>query len=504
MCPYKIVNSRKITTPWITQEIYQAIREKKIPVKKYKNEKTEIILKDLRRARNHVNSLIDKSKSVFIQNALQRNIKKPKKFWKIIKGLIDQDHYVDITSYTFMNFNQVPVDKDETPDFLNNYFANISERTSGILNLHDYEYPVLYEDVHNVFDFKPPEIEDMYGYMLTMDTNTASCIPGINMQICKTSFDAVPNKFRHLFASSQFLGIFPKAWTCACVTLIPKIGDKTNPGNWRPISQTNIFAKILEKIVHGQLLSYFQDNNILSKFQFGFLPEKSTHEAIFNVLRHMYTTINNNKLMGVIFLDIAKAFNCTNHQVLYNKLRDAGMSNRVIDWFRSYLVRTQKVKYGEKLSSSINVSYGIAQGTVLGPLIFIFYINDCTSVLDKLKISLYADDCILYYPGNNWDNIHRIMQKELDDFIAWTTRNNLRPNEGKTKAMIVGTHAKVSKLGAPIPFIINDRHVKFVKQYNYLGIVIDSELSMILLVWNKEGSIKYLLSCINYQESLLI
>ena len=92
------------------------------------------------------------------------------------------------------------------------------------------------------------------------------------MKICKTALDAVPNKLRHLFVTSLFSGEFPTQWTCAYDTLLPKPGIKTNSGNWRPISQTNIFAKILEKIVHNQVLSYFLNNNVLSDKQFGFLP----------------------------------------------------------------------------------------------------------------------------------------------------------------------------------------------------------------------------------------
>ena len=191
-------------------------------------------------------------------------------------------------------------------------------------------------------------------------------------------------------------------WTSAYFTLIPKSGDKSNPGNWRPILQTNIFAKIWEKIVHCQLLSYFQEYKILSKFQFGFLPDKSTHESISKVRRHMYGTENNSKLIGVLFLDIAKDFNCINHNLglLYKTMKDVGMLNRVVHWFRTYLAGSQTVKYGQTWSSDMEIPNGIAQGTVLGPLIFIFYINDCVNMLGKLRISMFADDCILYYSGN--------------------------------------------------------------------------------------------------------
>ena len=106
----------------------------------------------------------------------------------------------------------------------------------------------------------------------------------------------------------------------------------------------------------------------------------------------------------------------------------AGLSDRVITWFNTYLDRTQIIKYGEIMSDTMSVPTGIAQGTVLGPLLFIFYINDCVKILDKVRVSMFADDCILYYCGNNWNSIHQVMQRELNMFSEWTVINNLRLN----------------------------------------------------------------------------
>ena len=143
---------------------------------------------------------------------------------------------------------------------LQHYINHIetAQRTCGILNLNDYDYNVLYNDVHNVFDFTPTTIEEMYGYMEAMDLSSSSCIQGVNMKIRKASLDSIPSKFRHLFAY---------------VTLIPKSGDKTSPGNWRPMSQTNIFANILEKLVHGQLLTYLHYHMLLDLEYINFHPK---------------------------------------------------------------------------------------------------------------------------------------------------------------------------------------------------------------------------------------
>ena len=271
------------------------------------------------------------------------------------------------------------------------------------------------------------------------------------------------------------------------------------------------YYKILEKIVHRQMFTFLQDNDILSKYQYGFLPEKSTHEAIFNVVKHMYSAINNSKLMGILFLDIAKAFNCVDHEILYRKMHDAGFSIRVINWFKSYLNRSQVMKYGDNISTKMSITTGIAQGTVLGPLVFIFYINDCVYKLSRVKISMFADDCVLYFTGNNWQNIHAIMQEDLDNFVSWTSNNRLRLNESKTQSMIVGSRAKILKIVNPTSFNIRGKNIKRVTQYNYLGILLDSELSLTPLYKNIEKRVidkVYMLRKIrkylNYKAALMI
>ena len=167
-----------------------------------------------------------------------------------------------------------------------------------------------------------------------MDMNTSSCIDGINMKICKILVENFPDKWSKLFSNSLFRGIFPREWSCSRVTLLPKTGDLTNPGNLRPISQTCIFAKLLECVVHTELLEYLLDNKILTELQYVFLPNRSTQEAVFKVTKFMYRAINIRKIMGLIFLDVAKAFNCIHHDRLFNKLDRIGCSARLITWLR--------------------------------------------------------------------------------------------------------------------------------------------------------------------------
>ena len=220
------------------------------------------------------------------------------------------------------------------------------------------------------------------------------------------------------------------------------------------------------------------DNNLISEYQYGFLPGKSTQQAVFQFVKHLHGSMNNNKLVGTVFLDIAKAFNCVDHVILCDKMRMSGFSNTVIKWFRSYLTRYQITKINNVTGTIQNVPDGLAQGTVLGPLLFIFYINDVVTCLNHVNISMFADDCVLYTSGNNWNIVRLKLQQALDSFVNWTVLNALSLNILKTKAVIFGNRHKLSRLKNPDCLIINNENLAFVKKYNYLGIPLDAEMNL--------------------------
>ena len=203
------------------------------------------------------------------------------------------------------------------------------------------------------------------------------------------------------------------------------------------------------------------DHQIISDRQYGFLPGKSTHEAIFDLTRHIYSSLNNKKIMGLLFLDISKAFDCIIHEHLICKLAAIGCDPLVIRWFRSYLMRKQVVNYNDIQSPMLDVRTGIGQGTIVEKLFFV-------------KLSMYADDCVLYLSGNNWLGIKQQLQEDLDCFEHWGELNNLHLNVSKTKLMVTGTRSKLLKLGNMEPLKLYGRDIPIVTHYNYLGVILDS------------------------------
>ena len=508
MCPIKKVHTRLVKKKWLTKEIYALIREKRCLIKRFLNTRNPAVLEEIRKARNVLKSTIDKAKSNYIRNLLGATKKDPKKFWRNIKTLINNNGD-NPERVVFRDPNTGDnISEDAVPNFLNQFFANISERVCDPAISKAY----VPEDIPpSQFFFTPPEQYEIMLFAEEIDINSASGINGINTAICKCLLIHIPDKFRLLFSNSMFTSYFPFTWTLSRVKLIPKAGDLSNSGNWRPISMTNIFAKLLEKLVHSQLLKYLLDNQIISKNQFGFLPGKSTHEAIFKVVQNVHSALNNKKLTGMLLLDIAKAFNCISHDILLAKMASAGFDRTVIQWFRSYLHRTQQVSIYNKLSDAIAVPNGIAQGTVLGPILFIFYINDIFNCVNFVKMSLFADDCVMYLSGNNWDIIQRRMQLDFDSIIDWNLRNNLRLNHDKTHAVIFGARMKLANIVDPLPFRILDKRVKYVKEHAYLGIILDSTMSLVPLmksvkkrVSNKVFMLRKIRKYLNFQSSVVV
>ena len=182
--------------------------------------------------------------------------------------------------------------------------------------------------------------------------------------------------------------------------------------------------------------------------------------------------------MGLLFRDISKAFDCILHDRLLYKLKAVGCDECVLEWFRSYLSRKQVVTYNGMESTACVVPTGIGQGTILGPLIFIFYMNDIVDNMFFVKLSMYADDCVLYLSGNNWQTIRYKIQEDLECFEHWGELNNLHLNVKKTKLLLVGSRSKLSKLGEIEPLIVYGNNVCIVRQYNYLGVILDSEMTL--------------------------
>ena len=189
------------------------------------------------------------------------------------------------------------VPMDDISIFLNDYFANVGTKLNSLNGTVLADLDGIYQEMNGEsFSFPVVDRYDILFLGKDIDVHKSSCIPELRSDVCTFMFEQLPDKIASLFDASLMTSAYPTEWKRGHVNLIPKQGLLSNPSNWRPITQTHIFGKNLEKIVHRNLFSYLLDHGIISDRQYGFLPGRSTHEAIFYLSRHIYSSINNKKI----------------------------------------------------------------------------------------------------------------------------------------------------------------------------------------------------------------
>ena len=235
--------------------------------------------------------------------------------------------------------------------------------------------------------------------------------------MCKDAFLALVDHLVHIFNCSLGSAIFPDRWKVAKVVPLFKGGDQSDVGNYRPVSLLPLPGKLLEKIVHKRLIQFFDEQDFLSSHQGGFRKKHSTTATIADLTDDFFSEINGGMTALAAFIDLSKAFDTVNTSILVKKLQRAGVRNIMLDWCKSYLMgRTQGTFANGVMSEDLEVKCGVPQGSVLGPLFFLVYVNDLHFVLDDCGVKLYADDTVLYQAGENCQQAEYRLQVSLDLF----------------------------------------------------------------------------------------
>ena len=476
MCPYKNVYVRSRKTPWMSPDIIFYMKERAKLCKIFKKTGSAQIFELCRHLRNKVTRMVRNAKSNYIKDNLTVNHNNPRKFWRILKSVFDENR-TNIDIEFIDPVTKCKVEKSETCDFLNKYFVEIGQTS----NTRIIPAPVACE---NEYAFENVLLPEIINLIKCIDTTKDSCIHGITSCIFKCALSVLPSKLQQIFSLSLSNGKFPRKWAKGNINILPKSGDLSHPGNWRPKTQTCIPAKMLEKIVHKRLMSILTEKHTLSENQYGFRNGRSTQSATFDLVTDLYHNMNSNLATGVLFLDVRKAFDSLNHDILLMKLRNLGLNSIMINWFSSYLNRFQTLRFNGKKSNELKVLSGIPQGSILGPTLFIFYINDLFDAIKNVKVKMFADDCVLYAQGPTWQSIYTPLQNALDTYLDWGKKNCLSLNASKTKAMIMGNRGKLNSITDPAPFNAGNSKITFVESFVYLGFTLDRELMLYPLYKN--------------------
>ena len=322
---------------------------------------------------------------------------------------------------TQLNINGEIIDNPKVvADQLNNFFVNVGPLTESSIPTSENISPLKFVKQRNQLDFllahvSDEEVLDIINVLENKSTGPAS----IPVKLLKLIPDLIIIPLCKLINLSFVSGTFPDPLKIVKVRPIHKNGSTQDMNNYRPISLLSIFDKIMEKIMHNRLYHFLEVNNILYSKQFGFRKNNSTVNALIKITEKIKESIDKGKYGCGIFIDLRKAFDTVNHEILLFKMEHYGIRGSTLQWFKSYLhERKQYVYINGECSELKPISCGVPQGSVLGPLLFLIYINDLPNISKKLDLYLFADDTNIYYEDQSLANLEKKVNKELKTYIC--------------------------------------------------------------------------------------
>ena len=330
-----------------------------------------------------------------------------------------------------MNNNSVSDSKLIAESF-SEYFVNIgpnlaTEASEEVLAQHTSSYENSNPSLDTTFRFHSIEVNNIVLALTNLKVNKATGLDKIPAKVLRISADIIAPSLTYIFNSSLYTGIYIDEWKRTQVIPIYKSEDRRKCENYRPISILPIVSKVFEREVFRQLYAYFSNNSLLSKFQSGFQPKHLTLSALIQMCDDLLKNMDNGEINCVVFLDVRKAFDSINHEILIDKMRNLfGIIGIQLKWFESYLNnRVQQYMINGKLSSQKTITCGVPQGSILGPLLFLLYVNDMPESLNYSTPSLYADDTEIYTSSNDCGDLVHKINDDLENIRKWMIKNKL-------------------------------------------------------------------------------
>lgn len=422
-----LVKKKDYLKPWINHGLKQKIAYKNDLYLKHKkhpnNKKLESRYLKFKRLLIYD---VDNAKKQYYENLFSKHNSDTKKQWQLI-GEVIGDKKNSCVKIRINNDNGLELsDPIAVASEFNKYFVSVSSQlceSIGNVNCLEEErnklvYSNYFESKSCFFEFvSRSEIESLINSLKNSNSLTCDIVSNVTLKMIK---EWVSSPLQHIFNLSLSTGTFPDILKKAVVIPLFKSGQLNNKSNYRPISLLSVFSKLLEKVVKKRIINFFSCTGFFSELQFGFREKLSTEDALLKFFDYLMEGLNNNLKCAGLFVDITKAFDTVNHDLLLEKLRRCGLRGVPLSWFKSYLLnRRQCIKVENVLSTELKLKSGVPQGSVLGPILFTVYINSLCKLNTFGKLVAFADDTAFVYNSESWTDVQIKLNSDLNLLQKW-------------------------------------------------------------------------------------
>ena len=464
----------KLRKPWLSIALKTSIKKKNklfLKYQKYPTEINRIIYKTYQR---HLQKLLKETEKKHYADLLEQHKNNMKKTWIVIKEAIGIDKQRIMGKNFNINGNTVN-DPPVIANAFNEYFANVGTELAKNIppNTKKPDQYITSTPSESLF-FQAASHNEISNTIKSLKISSPGW-GGISAKVVRESFHSFLPPLVHVLNLSLQQAIVPRELKIAKVTPIFKNGSDSTLSNYRPISILPVLSKVLEHLVHTRITKFLDRHSLLNSSQFGFRSNRNTTMALITTIDYLTQAFQSKKTSIGLFIDFRKAFDCVDHEITMTKLEKYGIRGIPLRWIADYLSdRKQYVVFDGHPSDMLNLKCGVPQGSILGPLLFLLYVNDLPSVT-CLSSCLYADDANFFVSGHNIEDLADIMNAEITKILNWSNSNKLTINTEKTHFLIFSLKKQPITLSKTIT--LNNIPLQRKEATKFLGVYIDCKLT---------------------------
>jgi hypothetical protein len=457
--------------------IPQKTELKSVTREKFVKHPTPTLEKQYKAYKNKLIHLTRIAKRTYYDDKFEQSNNDLKATWKLINEIINKKNNKRPLPSSFNSNGRTITDPVKIANEFCHYLPNIGPTLASKIQTTNSAFQNFVGPANDqTIYLRPTSISELMEICSSFSSKKAPGYDNIPMILIKNSVEFIIVPLMNIISLSLETGVFPEKLKMAKVIPIFKADDPESFKNYRPISILSNFSKFFERVMHIRLSEFVQKYEILYCYQFGFRKNHSTDLALTHLVNKITSSIAEGGVTAGVFLDLSKAFDTINHQILYYKLERYVIRGVALQWIKSYFENRKKfVQYNNVSSSANTITCGVLQSSILGPLFFILYINDLPNALNITESLLFADDTSMYYSHTDPISLINVLNDELRNVDRWMKANKLSVNITKTNYIIF--KSRNEKFCTDIPVIFDGKPLMQKKIVRFLGVHIDENLT---------------------------